>query len=112
MKLSDDGDAVQNYVGGEPVDVPLKYKDACPMCNIDLLKHVEVTVLLGSMDEDVPQAVVLPMVEQIQASRDRMGNWERRAFECDHYQLVQADLPPWLWVRQRISTAFLLQSSR
>lgn len=111
MKLSDDGDAVQNYVGGEPLDVPHKYKEACSMCNIDLLKHVDVTVVLGSLDDDVPQAVVQPLVEQVQVSRGKTGNWECRTFECDHFQLVQAGEPPWLWVGQRISRTFSLQSS-
>lgn len=105
MELSDDGDAIQNYVGGEPQHVPHEYKEACPMCIVDSLKNVNVTVVVGSMDNDVPQEVIRPVVERIQ-NCSGTERWECETFDCNHYQLVQAGQPSWLWVLRRIDDAF------
>lgn len=102
LRLSDDGDAVQRYMDGDPDEIPERYKCACPMDLIDKLSQVNVTLVTGFRDVDVPPSLVYRLFELVELTTQTNGNWEYRMIDSDHYELVSAATKPWAWVRAKI----------
>lgn len=103
FRLSDDGDAVQNYMGGEPHEVPDKYTAACPMEFADLLRQVDVVVISGEKDVDVPPEIVKRIYHKVTSSEDVLGHWQYKNFDCDHIHLTQASNEPWQYIVNAIA---------
>jgi acetyl esterase/lipase len=57
QRLSDDGDAIEQYMGGTPDTCPDDYAAASPLAHLPL--RAPTIVAIGSDDENVPPAMVL-----------------------------------------------------
>lgn len=67
LRLSDDGDAVQTYMGGESESREAQYQCACPTRRAgDLAKYPGfIAIVAGECDEDVPLRVVDSLRERL-----------------------------------------------
>lgn len=94
LRLSDGGEAVQRYVGGEPHEVPRRYEGACPMFwAAELVEGV--TLAVGRTDTDVPVEVVERLAEEIGKVDGQRGLEYWVLEETNHYQIVDAETPAW-----------------
>lgn len=109
--LSDSGDAVQKFVGGEPADVAELYKKACPTMNSHKLVEPEISFVVGFDDSDVPLPIVTSCHQAVVASANKAKIDPPNAKlimypDTDHYALVRADSHAWGLTMVRLNAIF------
>lgn len=92
LRLSDEGDAVQQYMRGEPAERPEEYAAACPARRAADLRGSRVLLVSGSNDEDVPASYVRDFFHLM----DGADGWELMEMKgADHYNIVNAKSECW-----------------
>lgn len=104
MRLSDDGDAVQRYMHGTPQQIPEAYDEACPTALVTYLACLDIRLVVGSADTDVPPALTEHLCKCIRDAavfEDRArGSLVLDLFtKATHYDLVNAGLSVWTQLR-------------
>jgi acetyl esterase/lipase len=105
LQLSDDGDAIQNYMDGTPEARPEQYRRACCMHRAQELSNVSGSILLvtGGRDVDVPAAMVRNLHAAIVRHLVRPQKCILFEFpEADHYDLMRATARSWKLVADAI----------
>lgn len=101
IRLSDDGDAVQKYMHGDPEQIDTAYEAACPMDSAKELCKIGLTLAVGSQDRDVPPIVAQRLHERIthSAKREQLDGDQMLQYvvfaDTDHYQIVSAHGAAW-----------------
>lgn len=107
MRLSDRGDAVQRYMHGTPDQIPHQYDCACPTAIADALASLNIRLVVGSADEDVPIDVVDSLCECIRDTK-LLPNKQRASLAFDvftkagHFDLTDANSTVWPLLRDRL----------
>lgn len=105
LRLSDDGDAVQRYMHGDPGDIPKQYEEACPTEHAAALARRNVCLVLGKDDKDIPKALVTSLYNKIESAQtalplEQKGSLQMHVFELiDHYAIVRSDSTAWESIR-------------
>lgn len=99
LRLSDDGDAVQRYMRGEPEEKEAEYRMACPACRSAELAGRRVVVVAGSEDEDVPSDYVREFYRKVGGKE----GWEMMEMNgANHYDIVNGESKYWSWTLEII----------
>lgn len=112
MGLSDDGGAVQKYMGGEIESRERQYQRACPTCRAKELAKLpgfKVHLVAGTRDEDVPQRIVESLRERLTGLQQENMTGEGFIFRsvvvqgANHYDLMNANHPDWKTIAALLS---------
>ncbi|PXF45336.1 hypothetical protein BWQ96_04856 [Gracilariopsis chorda] len=104
MRLSDDGDAVQRYMHGTPKHIPGEYDKACPTALATHLACLNIRLVAGSADTDVPPSLAKRLcncVRDAAVFEDRArGSLVLDVFtRAAHYDMVNAGSAVWTQLR-------------
>lgn len=105
MKLSDDGDAVVNYMHGTPAEKSEAYRAACPTSRAVDLASKSVTLVIAERDDDIPASIVESLGAAIERSRDAAIGGQlhvMRLHNADHFDLVHASSSAWEQIASRL----------
>lgn len=111
LNLSDDGDAVQNYMHGQP---SLTYDKACPTALAPCIASaaVDITFMLGDSDVDIPLPVVSTCYDAIIEHKiDASTISFVRSEDTDHYSIINASSDAWNLVTTHIQSIFSTPTS-
>lgn len=103
LRLSDEGDAVQRYVGGRPSEVPEAYKRACPTRRAAEMANLPLPIVIcsGEQDTDVPlqvanslrRAVARQIEQRPQGQQQQQRHAQQRHAQQPRPELEQAPQP-------------------
>lgn len=111
LKVSDNGDAVQIYMGGEVGEVGDRYDAVCPTRNAQRLVKASVSFVVGLNDRVVPMHVVTSCHQAVVSYANRLKIDPPNAKlimypDTDHYTLVRAESQAWTLTMSRIMAIF------
>lgn len=118
LRLSDDGDAVQTYLGGESNDKEVQYMRACPTCRAEELARYagSIAIVAGTCDDDVPLRVVDSLRERLIRFRNETTAGDIvdlklvNVPEANHYDLMNAQHPQWETIAALLSPSSSAQT--
>lgn len=90
FELQLSNDAVVEFLGGVPADIPEIYDDACPSKHAAKVQRI---LLHGTADEDVP--IVLSQEFEAARQNDPGTVWFMKLDECDHFDLIDPESRAW-----------------
>ena len=95
MRLSDEGTAIQQYIGGTPDAKPEAYKRASPINLVSVLATMPILLVCGECDSDVPSKFcqnfrVMCVQQNVQSPVEFF-----EAREEDHFDVIEATSNSW-----------------
>lgn len=112
LRLSDNGNAVQNYMHGTPEDIPHAYDQACPTSLAPHLTQSPITLLLGDKDDKIPPIIISTCFEAIKSLHSQDHSVPNtninyvHLHDTDHFSIVDASSHAWQNILQRLKSHF------
>lgn len=106
MKLSDEGDAIQNYIGGSPEKMQQAYEQASPNSYLESLANTRILLVCGTKDIDVPLVFCESFCAEL-AEREPRSSLVSfiRAVDQDHCDIAKATSSSWKSVMEHLNEA-------
>lgn len=90
-RLSDEGDAIQNYMGGDPAELHVAYSNASPIARLPTTGPV--IAAIGGKDDCVPPDMVRAYVEKAGGGCFPVGHLELE--DEDHFSILDTSGTAW-----------------